>query len=249
MQTYLINNKPVSIFADHKGDFSNKFNRAAWILSNYRYIEQGLKAVLLIEKPTSLNFKASVAELILLQTGIRVGNEDSAEGYTTTPHPNNKNQERKFIQTYGLTTLKNEHFFKERDIYKLKFIGKKGVPNTFTINDPNICTAIDKLLQNNDPEHSLGITDSELTKFIKYNTHESLSPKDFRTAHANTLAWNFLSTINPVYFNKKHLKPQMSLMFTYISGKLNNLPSTAKKNYVCPEIIPYMTNLFSNTKI
>lgn len=245
METYVIYGQSVSIFGEAAG-VNDKFNRAANLLKRYEKIDTNLKAVISNNKPESASFKASLATLLLLHTGIRVGNEDSAAGYQTQPHPNAKDQTSKYVRTYGLTTLQNKHFILQPDgSYLLSFVGKKCVNNEFIVKDKVVCTAISELLLSNNPTHSLGISDYELTKYIKANIGESFSPKDFRCLEANILAWKFVSTINPIFMTKKHLKPQLSLLFNYVSSKLNNLPGTAKKNYVSPLIIPYLTNLFN----
>jgi DNA topoisomerase IB len=247
METYVINGRSISIFGSSNGEMNDKFNRAAVLLSKFETIDIRLKNILTKEKESTESFKCALGTLLLLHTGIRVGNEDSADGYMTQPHPNQKDAVSKFVQTYGLTTLQNRHFIRQQDnTYLLDFIGKKQVKNTFKVNDTVLCTAIDKLLQSNQTETTLGINDYTLTKYIKANIGEQFSPKDFRTATANKLAWQFITSINPMFKVKRHLKPQINLLFTFVSSKLNNLPGTAKKNYVAPEIIGYLSTMFNN---
>lgn len=243
MKTFDILGESVTIFADNNADINNKFNRAATLAYMFNSLESAFTSE--INNPQSKVINYCVACLMLMHTGIRVGNEDSAEGYMTNPHPNQKDKVSEFVQTFGLTTLKKEHFIVKNDKIELFFLGKKSVDNFFIINHPVIVSALKVLLDKaGENDYVLGINDRELTSFIKLNVGERFSPKDFRCLRANILAWKFISNIPEAFKKKAYLKLQSSLLFVFVSSMLNNTPSVCKKNYVSPNITNYLTSIF-----
>ena len=219
------------------GKDNPKFERAAKLAANFNLIEDKLKRA--IEgKPINELSRHSLALLLMMHTGIRVGNEDSAEGYITKPHPNQKDKQPEFVQTYGLTTLKDEHFSSIDGGLSIQFCGKKSVHNSFNINDSFIITHLKRLLCHSNSEYLFDITDNSLTKFIKNNIGEQFSPKDFRCMRANLFAWQYVSTINLKEIQtKKEAKLHQRNMFNFVSTMLNNTPAVCKKNYVSPEVV------------
>lgn len=246
MESYNICNKLITIFGKSKGANDNKFNRAAKLALQFDRLESKFINHIANNSLTdSLSAKQSLACLMLLHTGIRVGNEDSAEGYMTNPHPNQPDKVSEFVQTYGLTTLKPEHFIIKDNIIDILFAGKKSVENTFTIAHPQIVATLKLLIAETLPDNYVfGTTDSELTKFIKANVGEQFSPKDFRCMRANILAWNYISTIPEILLTKSNYKGQLAGLFRYVSSMLNNTPGVCKKNYVAPLVVPYMESIF-----
>ena len=147
--------------------------------------------------------RCALACKMMMYTGIRIGNEGSAEGYITKPHPNSK-KEPEFVQTYGLTTLLPEHVLvKGRKVY-LNFIGKKQVENSFTLSG-ELAKQVKEVLKTVEQGETLfEITEYELTKFIKRYVGRRFTPKDFRTLRANM----------------------------YVSEHLNNTPGVCKASYI-----------------
>lgn len=243
--------KQYHIFAKVKGANDNKYNRAARLAHKFNQLEQEFTAYIKMDLSTTgiltqtNSQRLTLACLMLMHTGIRVGNEDSAEGYITKPHPNQKDRQPEFVQTYGLTTLKPEHFVdtgKGIDIY---FLGKKCVDNSFRITHPVIISSLRALLASCGADnYVLGITAVDLTKFIKTYVGEQFSPKDFRTMRANLEAWSFLQSVNPMFLNKANKASQVRLLFQYVSSMLNNTPGVCKKSYICPDLIPYLNLIF-----
>ena len=246
MEIFSIKGKQYNIFGKLNGSNDNKFNRAAKLCHKFTDNEKKLMYIVDKESAQESISRAALATLLLMNTGIRVGNEDSAEGYITKPHPNQKDKEPEFVQTYGLTTLKKEHFILHEDKIDILFLGKKCVENTFTIKDSYLVSKLKQLINSHEDNNSyvFGVTDTELTKFIKRYIGEQFSPKDFRCMRANMYAWDFVSTINPIFINKKSKAGQIRLLFQYVSGMLNNTAGVCKKSYVSPAILPYLDKLF-----
>lgn len=246
MEYITIGNEGYMFFANSKEGTRDKYNRAANLVKRYDHVNKTMKHIIETKGITSFNGRASLGVLLLMNTGIRVGNEDSAEGYMTKPHPNQKDKVPEFVRTYGLTTLKKEHFTIHENSIEVFFVGKKAVDNSFRIKDSYLVNCLKELLNNETEEqYFLGVTDSELTKFIKTFVGVDYSPKDFRCVMANIHAYKYLNSINPMFFNKKNKATQTRMLFEYVSTMLNNTPAVCKKNYVSPQISTYIDKLFS----
>lgn len=246
MEIVDIGGKQFTIFGKFKGANDNKFNRAAKLAHLFNSLERRLTECVNHNPISTEISRSSLACLMLMHSGIRVGNEDSADGYMTQPHPNQKDKVPEFVKTYGLTTLKKEHFVIKDNSIDILFLGKKCVDNSFTIKHPVIIAGLRALLADCSPDkYVFGITDSELTKFIKTNAGQQFSPKDFRTLRANLEAWNFLNSVHESFMNKANYKSQVNMLYTYVASKLNNTKGVCKKSYVAPEILNYMNLLFS----
>ncbi len=246
MEIVNIGDKQYTIFGKYKGANDNKFNRAAKLAYLFNDINNTLSYIVKdnIQKENS---RLALATLCLMYSGIRIGNEDSAEGYMTEGHPNQKDFQSKFVQTYGLSTLKREHFVLYPDKVEILFLGKRYVDNSFTIKEPIIVEGITRLLALNKTadDYIFGITAYSLNKFIKANIGQQFSAKDFRTLKANLEAWNFITTIPEIFLNKEYYKSQVQAMFSYVANKLNNTKGACKKSYVSPDILPYLNMLCS----
>ena len=104
--------------------------------------------------------------------------------------------------SYGITTLKKEHIhFLPNNKFKIEFIGKKGIVNTYTDNNLLISKLLKQLIENasnddflfkynhinqhnNEKTHQL-ITPEHIHSFFqdKYNAY--ITPKMFRTWYGN----------------------------------------------------------------
>lgn len=246
MEIVDIGGKQFTIFGKFKGANDNKFNRAAKLAHEFNKLNAKFSNMV-IENVNNEAGRLALATLCLMHSGIRIGNEDSAEGYMTEGHPNQKDFQSQFVQTYGLSTLKKDHFIVHDNKIDILFLGKRYVDNSFTIKEPVIVEGIKALLRANkdDSAYLFGITAPLLNKFIKSQIGQHFSAKDFRTLRANIESWRFLNSVNPIFMNKANKAGQIRSLFQYVSKMLNNTPGCAKKNYVSPAILPYMDLIFS----
>lgn len=231
MECYTIEGNRITVFGKHKGSNSNKFNRVAKLASMFHEIDNKMCGFIK-RGGVSEHARNALAIRLMLHTGIRIGNEGSAEGYMTKPHPNSK-KEPEFVQTFGLTTLKREHVLIKRGVMYLNFVGKKQVENSFIITN-GLVAQVKTLLRDTDSETLLGITAYELTKFIKKYIGRQFTPKDLRTLRANIEAWKIYSTIStrPVPATKKEFKMEVKEILTHVSDCLNNTPGVCRKSYI-----------------
>lgn len=232
MEQYKIGTEKITFYGKAKGSNTNKFNRVNKLAKDYNALYS--KLIGMVERGSNScteNYRCAVATLLLMETGIRVGNETSAEGYNTVPHPHAKVQESKFVQTYGLTTLKREHVKSRNGNVMFDFSGKKQVRNTFNV--PSTLSKYVKQLAKCGNEPVFGITDYQLTKFIKVYVGKQFSPKDFRTLRANIYAEQLAEKINWEDMKlKKDIRKGIKSVYEGVAEKLNNTPGVCKKNYI-----------------
>lgn len=214
--SYNINQKRAVKLAARFEELSNKFDGM---------IERG--------NYVSVTAQCALACKMMMYTGIRIGNEGSAEGYVTNPHPNSK-KEPEFVRTYGLTTLLPEHIQVQRGTAYINFIGKKSVENSFTVKG-ELAKQIKKTLATVlEGETFLDITAYELTKFIKSYVGRRFMPKDFRTMRANMYASEKMQEITQreAPSTKREYNAEVREICEYVAQKLNNTPGVCKKSYI-----------------
>lgn len=216
-----------------KASYIDKHNRMVKLAVQFEELSE--KFDRMIEKGDYVTDTArcALACKMMMYTGIRIGNEGSAEGYVTKPHPNSK-KEPEFVQTYGLTTLLPEHVLvKGRKVY-LNFIGKKQVENSFTLTG-ELAKQVKEVLKTVEQGETLfEITEYELTKFIKKYVGRRFTPKDFRTLRANMYAWEKYTEIckRELPSTKTEFNKEIKEICTYVSEHLNNTPSVCKVSYI-----------------
>ena len=252
MENIIINKRTYLLGGKIRGSMNNKINRATKLAYQFEYLDNKFRGI--IERGIATNTEHSrcaLALLLMMHTGIRVGNEGSAEGYYTKPHPHNKDQTIKFAQTYGLTTLQWDHLRMTKNMLQMEFVGKKQVDNVFTLYDKQILEALKTLCKvegywefPNCKEVVFDITVYMLTKFIKKYVGRGYSPKDFRCMKANLLAADYIHDNFKKVELKKEFKPQVKAMFEFVAEKLNNTPSVCKKSYVGNELIELAETVF-----
>ena len=168
-------------------------------------------------------------------------------------------------ESYGITTLKKEHIHflgtgKSNDAskFKIEFVGKKGIVNTYTDKNSQISDLLQVLIthassdgylfkyepvkQDNKTIEKQLITPEQIHNFFqdKYNAY--ITPKMFRTWYGN---FHMLNYLNKIYKEDK-LKPRMlkteirelvKSCSEHVSDKLNNTPTISKKSYIDNKIL------------
>lgn len=188
--------------------------------------------------PLSLEGRLSFACLLMMLTGIRIGNESSAEGYVSNLADNTG----EMVQTFGVTTLKPEHVQVTEDMLQLNFLGKKQVAQNIKVTDP-VLVDVGKLYLNDkvDPfaasqttaDTWIGIDIKDLTSFIKQNFGEQMIPKDLRTFRANTLFIDLVrDKVGSSKVDKKKAKEELKAAIEGVAEGLGNTPSVTKSAYL-----------------
>jgi DNA topoisomerase IB len=231
---YLIDGESI-VFFGNPDNMENKFGRVAKIALNYDKYQQKLTDIISanLSFPVNKEYRLAVALKTILETGIRIGNEDSAEGFMTTYKVEGQEV---LAKTYGLTTITDEHVKVVDGIVHFDFTGKKHVENVFHLSQELSKLIIPVINSGYNP--LFGITESELTSFIKQNTSVNLSSKDFRTFRANVFGYLFAKDITPPQ-TKKERREAIKSVAEHVSEKLNNTVSVVKTSYLDKTLFEY----------
>lgn len=226
-----INGKNYTFYRTLKCSYSDKFNRAVKLAAMYNELEEKFDRIAERGNYVTEQARLAVACKMMMETGIRVGNEASAEGYMTKPHPFSK-KKPEFVKTYGLTTLVQDHILVKGNSAVISFLGKKQVENNFVLRG-TLAKQVSCIAENN-LDTLFGVSDYDLTKFIKKHVGRQFTPKDFRTMRANMYASEKFSEIckreQPT--TKRQLNAEIKELLEYVSGKLCNTPAVCKRNYI-----------------
>ena len=232
-----------------KANYTDKHNRMVKLAVRFEELSDKFDGMIERGQYVSLQARLALACKMMMYTGIRIGNEESAEGYITKPHPYSK-KKPEFVKTYGLTTLLPEHvMFKGRKAY-LNFIGKKQVENSFTIGG-ELAKQVKRMYGTVcEGETLFEITEYELTKFIKTYVGSHFTPKDFRTMRANMYAYEKFSEIceRELPTTKKEYNAEVKEIATYVSEHLNNTPGVCKTSYIDSYLWDYVADARPVTK-
>lgn len=198
---YLIQN-----VGNTRGHFSKKENRAAKLLDMWSDLETKMIGMIKRGNGKSESARHAYGVLLMMETGIRIGNESSAEGWVCDfeilakedgEYKSGDKKGKKFrkgdviyqhplfgqhVRTYGLTSLLHSHVTKRTTFIEVSFTGKKHVAQDLEVRHP----VLYRYMPTGSPEELfLGITKHSLTKFIKRYVGRQFKPKDLRTACVN----------------------------------------------------------------
>jgi len=230
----------ISVFATSRGANTNKFNRSAKLLKMFDALDSKLDGIIQRGRATlSEQFRCAVAVKMLMHTGIRTGNENSAEGY----HSKIK---RSVVKTYGVTTVLGIHATGSGKFIDLNFLGKRQVEQSYRVTNPKIVAPLRLLMQTVEENEVLfGISHYQLTKFVKKSVGKQFMPKDFRTLYANINAWKAYEVIakRPLPINKREFNSEIREVTEYVAEILGNTPSITKKSYIDDMLWSFMTTV------
>lgn len=216
-----------------KANYEDKHNRMVKLATRFEELSEKFDRMIIKGDYVTDTARCALACKMMMYTGIRIGNEGSAEGYVTKPHPNS-NKKPEFVQTYGLTTLLPEHVLVKGRKVHLNFIGKKQVENSFTLVG-ELAKQVKEVLKTVEAGETLfEITEYELTKFIKRYVGRRFTPKDFRTLRANMYAYEKFAEIceRELPSTKREYNAEVKEIATYVSEHLNNTPGVCKASYI-----------------
>jgi DNA topoisomerase-1 len=207
---------------------SNKFSRLAEFAAALPLIRRHTDSDI---KRKSLTKEKVLAVIIKLmeKTLIRVGNNIYAE-------QNN---------SYGLTTLKDEHLEVDGYSMNFRFTGKSGKPFKIRVEDKILAGLIKKcqdlpgqrLFQYLDENGTRSTLESvDVNNYLDSIVEKNFTAKDFRTWGATLKAAKELSKI-PLTGNEKENKKNIVKAIKQTASELNNTPAVCRKYYLHPAII------------
>lgn len=184
-----------------KGPFTNKSNRVAKLIAGWPTLEHKIVGMIERGQGHTSTAKLAYATLLMMETGIRTGNEKSAEGWICENQiicrKDNPAKGLKVgdviwrhplygqhVQTFGLTTLRGNHANLKRKRLTISFVGKKLVDHELIVKHPTLIKFYKKR-----PSYALwlGIEYNDLKKFVKKYVGKNYTPKDIRMAKVNII--------------------------------------------------------------
>lgn len=217
-----------------RGRNSTKEHRSAKLLARWPALKSKLEGMVRRGNGQTETARLAYAVLLVMETGIRVGNEKSAEGFVC----NQKYHADygKVVKTYGLTTLLNQHV-RWRDglrSFRLSFTGKKLVGQELVVTNR---TLVRYMTVGPDPDESwLGVTYPRLKKFVKKYVGRQFTPKDIRTARVNQLFVTHWMSGHHKSFNEGTTKSGRRQVFRtcleQTAATVGHTPAVCKKSYL-----------------
>ncbi|MBD2082381.1 DNA topoisomerase IB [Leptolyngbya sp. FACHB-17] len=171
---------------------------------------------------------ATVLKLMEL-TRIRVGNEEYA----------------KTNESYGLTTLHDDHVNVIGSKVRFEFRGKSGVDHAIDINDKQLAKIVKRcqdlpgqelfqyLDENKRPQD---IKSSDVNDYLREITGQDFTAKDFRTWAGTVLAATHLAEIGK-FTSQTAAKKNITQAVKSVSSYLGNRPATCRKYYIHPGVL------------
>jgi DNA topoisomerase I len=174
--------------------------------------------------------KVLAAVVKLLETTlIRVGNEEYA-------HQNN---------SYGLTTIHNNHAKVHGSTIQFRFRGKSGVKHAIDLTEPRLARIVRKcqdlpgeeLFAYLDEERNAhDIKSEDVNAYLKEITGEDFTAKDFRTWAGTVLAAQALQEFERVDSQAARKKNVVRAVES-VAKRLGNTKAVCRKCYIHPQII------------
>jgi DNA topoisomerase-1 len=163
------------------------------------------------------------------QSFIRIGNEEYAK----------KNQ------SYGLSTLLDDHVEIKGADLRFSFIGKKGVPHDVTLHDQKLARLVRKckeipgqhLFQFYGADgHRHPLESGHVNDYLHQHTGLALSAKDFRTWGGTV---KMVSCLEAVLHQEPELAPEKVIRKAVkeVASNLGNTPTVCSKYYIHPQVV------------
>jgi DNA topoisomerase-1 len=171
---------------------------------------------------------AAVVQLMEL-TRIRVGNETYAREN----------------ESYGMTTLQDEHVDISGSKLRFRFRGKSGVEHDIQLTDRRLAKIVKRcqelpgqdLFQYVDEEGAYQtIGSSDVNDYLKEITGQDFTAKDFRTWAGSVLAATHLVEMGS-FTSQTAAKKNITQAIKVVACHLGNRPATCRKYYVHPAIL------------
>ncbi len=170
---------------------------------------------------------ATVAQLLEL-TGIRIGNDEYA----------------RVNQSFGLTTLRDDHVEVSGSTMRFEFRGKSGKVHRVSLSDRRLARIVtrcqslpgEELFQYLDDEgiHQT-IGSSDVNDYLREIAGDDFTAKDFRTWSGTLLALAALEELGPAP-SEREAKSTIVAAIDRVAERLNNTRPICRKYYVHPAV-------------
>jgi DNA topoisomerase-1 len=165
---------------------------------------------------------------LLESTMIRVGNEEYA----------------KANDSYGLTTLHEQHVRVSGDTVRFRFRGKSGRQHSVSVRDKKLARIVRQVRDLpgqelfhyvDDAGESATISSQDVNTYLREIAQDDFTAKDFRTWEG-TLACALALAAERVE-GKANAKARVVAAIKAVSERLGNTPAVCKKSYIHPGVI------------
>jgi DNA topoisomerase-1 len=190
-------------------------------------LRQTVAADLRQRKLTRTKVTALVIAL-MEQTLIRIGNDEYAR--------NN--------DSYGLTTLQDDHVHFEHDTVIFEFRGKSGKEHEIAMRDKRLANLVkacqelpgQRLFQYYDEDGDLvALTSTDVNAYLREATGFDFTAKDFRTWGGTIMAARLLHECGPAS-SESEAKKQIVAVVKQVAIALGNTPTICRQHYIHPAL-------------
>lgn len=170
---------------------------------------------------------------LLEETMIRIGNEAYARQN----------------ETYGLTTLQDDHVEVSDGEVAFEFRGKSGKEHEIVVTDPRLARLVracqelpgQQLFQYIDEDGAIcGLTSTDVNEYLRTVTGCDFTAKDFRTWGGTVTAAHLLHEVGPAA-TEKEAERNVVQVIKGVAAKLGNTPAVCRQHYVHPTIVTAYT--------
>ena len=210
-----------------------KFNRMRAFAAALPGIRRRVRRDLKLPGTPRAKVLATVVSL-LENTCIRVGNEEYA----------------KANDSYGLTTMKDNHVEISGRKLRFRFRGKSGIRHKIELNDPKLarivrecqCIPGEELFQYIDEAgHRRRVRSEDVNDYLREITRESFTAKDFRTWVGSCQMALELERLGMAE-SEVEAKNGIVKAIKEVAQRLGNRPATCRKYYVHPVLMDTYTD-------
>jgi DNA topoisomerase-1 len=166
---------------------------------------------------------------LLGSTFIRIGNSEYA----------------RHNDSYGLTTMRDEHVHIKGSKMQFEFRGKSGIEHTIDLRDKRLARVVkacqdvpgQALFQYTDEDgNPHAVTSSDVNAYLQEISGQPFTAKDFRTWGGTTLAVAALGMLEP-FETERQLKKTLVQMYREVASTLGNTVAVCRKYYVHPVVV------------
>ncbi len=177
-----------------------------------------------------------------IMLGVRRGKEEALVAlliHDTGMRPGGEGDTKAAVKAYGATTLLLRHVKPSAKGCRLKFIGKKGVPQNVSVQDPHLANEfLDRKGVGESPRAKLFQTDcGKLRAYFRTLGSGQFTPKDFRTACGTRLALELLGKRKLLPKAKTKRKKLVNDALDKVAKQLGNTRAISRSAYVDPQIL------------
>ncbi|WP_437879045.1 DNA topoisomerase IB [Sorangium sp. So ce513] len=166
---------------------------------------------------------------LLDETSIRIGNDEYARDN----------------DSYGLTTLHDEHVEIAGDRIRFRFRGKSGKEHELTVRDRRLARVVKRC--QDVPGHELfqyidadgerqRIHSDDVNEYLRAITAQEFTAKDFRTWTGTVLCASFFCEME-VATSARQVKKHVAQVIDMVSARLGNTRAVCQRCYVHPAVI------------